>query len=492
MKNPLTALAESLLHSTTTASGQSTLPGWLVTPLAIAAGQDTVAPEEKGWVDENMVRKAIAIYRAASARSAGPAAIGWQFSPDGRQAIQVLPAPDDTLQQQAFTEFSRRIGSVTMNHPRLAPVLDAAIRQGYPFLAARIGASFQALTRRFDLPLPPRQALQIGEQAVSALEYAHYRDIYHGAFDLHDILVNEQGQISLLGIGVEQLRQRLGATGVTLITPLLPPEIEAGTQTPDKRTDVFAMGALLYILLTSRVPAAGQQITLSQTLPDVPAAVDDVLTKALAADPDNRYPSLVEMNRDLRVALRARRTVARPSTPAQRSVGPVPARKHAMSALPPHDETLSVRPGSAAPDGFPEQVAMPVIDISELDTMHEMPQIALPAALEFPLIPEIPKIDWAEMLQPVDLSELGGSASDLTYAHAETLAPDPLVAAAMAVKATEQAQQNRQRQMRRPAALDTHNQAAGPAASTPSASQPAAAPSDARQTPAKPRRTRRQ
>jgi hypothetical protein len=480
MKNPLTALAESLLHSTTTATGQSTLPDWLVTPLAMAAGQDTAASKEPGWVDENMVRKAIAIYRAASARSAGPAAMGWQFSPDGRQAIQVLPAPTDTLQQQAFTEFSRRIGSVTMNHPRLAPVLDAAMRQGYPFLAARIGASFQSLTRRFELPLPPQRALQIGEQAVSALEYAHYRDIFHGAFDLHDILVNEQGQISLLGVGVEQLRQRLGPPGVALITPLLPPEIEAGTQTPDKRTDVFAMGALLYILLTNRVPAAGQQITLSQTLPDVPAAVDAVLTKALAADPNDRYPSLVEMNRDLRVALRARRTVARPSTPAQRSVAPAPARRHATSALSPNDETQPARPGSATPDGFPEPVVIPVIDISVLDLMHEMPQVTLPAALEFPLTSEIPKIDWTEMLRPVDLSELGGDpSSDLAYSYAETLAPDPLVAAAMAVTATEQAQQNRQRQMRRPAA------------SAQPASQPATPPPSPRQTPAKPRRARR-
>lgn len=88
----------------------------------------------------------------------------------------------------------------------------------------------------------------------------------------------------------------------------------------------------------------------------------------------------------------------------------------------------------------------------------------------------MPKIDWAEMLRPVDLSELGGDpASDLTYAYAETLAPDPLVAAAMAVTATEQAQQNRQRQMRRPAA-----------SVSPPASQPHRRPARAKPRPAAP------
>lgn len=494
MKNPITALAESLLHNAVTPTGQSTLPDWLVTPLAMAAGQDMTAPKKAGWTDEDLLRKAIAIYRAASARSTDPAAVAWQFSADGQQAIQVLPAPTDNLQQQAFTELSRRIASATMNHPRLTPILEAAVRQGYPFLAARIGGGFQSLTRRFDLPLPPQQALQIGEQIMSALDYAHYRQIFHGAFDLHDVLVNEQGQVRLLGVGVEQLRQRLGAAGAALATPLLPPEVETGAQAPDMRTDVFAMGALLYVLLTGRVPAAGQPINLSETLPDVPVAIDAVLTRALAVDPNDRYPSLVEMNRDLRVALHGRRAVARPSTPPQRSADLAAARRH-PHAIAARREAPPARSASPTPDGFPDLVAMPVIDTSVLEHVLEMPEVAELAPLEFPSIPEIPRIDWTEMLRPVDLSELGGPASDLVYAQAETLAPDPLVAAMMAVTATEQAQQNRQRQMRRMAEGAGRGQAAGPAAGQPAAgpeptNQPAAPPSPG-QTPARPRRFRR-
>ena len=487
MRSPFGALAESVLNNTTTSTGQSALPGWLVAPLAVMAGHDTAVTRETGWADQNVVRKAIALYRAASARGGGQTAAIWQFSPDGRQAVQVLPPTTDSLQQQAFMELSRRLESVTMNHPRLAPVLEAAVQQGYPFLAARVGEGFETLTRRLGLPLDPGKALQIAEQVTSALEYAHYRGVIHGSFDLHDILINEQGQASLLGVGIEQLRQRMGVTGVMLASPLLPPEVESGAQPADKRTDVYAMGALLYVLLTGRVPAAGQQIHLSQSIPAVPAALDEVMTKALAVNPDERYPSLMEMNSDLRVALRAPRAVARPSTPAQRSVGPAPARTHPPSATSsrsggPTAPAPAKAPG-VTPDGFPEQLPMPVIDFSALEQVLVMPEVAALVAIEIPPAPEIPKVNWAEMLQPVDLSAFAGAEGALTYPAIETLAPDPLVAAAMAVKATEHTQQSRQRSARQAAesAAWPASAPAGGVAQPPAAAQP----------PAKPRRARR-
>lgn len=477
MRSPISDMAGSFLRNTTMPDGQSTLPGWLVTPLSMLAGYDTIGSGKKdaGWADERMVRKAIALYRAANLRG-GQGAVNWQFSADGRQAVQVLPVPTNSIQQQAFVELSRRLESVTMNHPRLAPILEAAVQQGYPFLAARISEGFQSLTKRFGLPLEPEMAMQVAEQVTSALEYAHYRGVFHGAFDLHDILVNERGQASLLGVGVEQLRQRLGATGVTILSPLMPPEVESGAQLPDMRTDVFAMASLVYILLTGRVPAAGQQIQLSHSIPAVPAALDAVLTKGLAVNPEERYPSLLEMNRDLRVALRAPRAVARPSVVAQQRVGSAPARK-SPSTPPPARRPQPAQAPSVTPDGFPEQLPMPEIDFSVLNQTLEMPEVEAWVKIEIPPAPEIPKIDWGEMLQMVDVSSLSSEIISLPYAAAETLEPDPLVAAAMAVKATEQRQQSRQRSRQAPESV-----------SRPQNPPPASKPQPA---PQKPRRTRR-
>lgn len=471
MKSPFSPFASSILHNTTTATGKSTLPGWMVAILALLAGETIAASPDTGWANENLVRKAIALYRAASLRSGGDAAVNWQFSSDGSQAIQVLPSPADPQQRQSFVDISRRLESVTMNHPRLAPILEASYQQGYPFLAARIEKGFQSLTRRFGLPLDPQQAMQIAEQVTSALEYAHYRGMIHGSFDLTDILVNERGQTNVLGVGVEQLRQRLGAGGVTIISPLLPPEVESGAQPADMRTDVYAMGALLYVLLTGRVPSAGQQIQLSQTLPAVPAALDAVLTKALAEKPEARYTSLMEMGRDLRVAMRAPRAATRPATAPPRRSDASPVRRTPSTPTVAHSAPQATKAPGTTPDGFPEPLPMPDIDFSSLNQVLEMPQIDAWVQIDIPPAPEIPKVDWAELLQLVDVSALSSETISLPYAAAETLAPDPLVAAAMAVKATEQKQQNRQRTARQPADTAPRPEAAPPPGKTPAAKQ---------------------
>ena len=114
---------------------------------------------------------------------------------------------------------------------------------------------------------------------------------------------------------------------------------------------------------------------------------------------------------------------------------------------------------------------MPEIDFSSLNQALEMPEVAEWVQIEIPPAPEIPQVDWAELLQLVDVSSFSSETISLPYAAAETLAPDPLVAAAMAVKATEQKQQSRQRAARQPA-------------------ESAPLPSKA-QSPAKPRRVRR-
>ncbi len=67
MKSPFSSIASSMLRSTTTADGHSTLPGWMLAPLALLAGEGgpPAGKKEAGWTDENLLRRAIALYRAA-------------------------------------------------------------------------------------------------------------------------------------------------------------------------------------------------------------------------------------------------------------------------------------------------------------------------------------------------------------------------------------------------------------------------------------------
>lgn len=120
---------------------------------------------------------------------------------------------------------------------------------------------------------------------------------------------------------------------------------------------------------------------------------------------------------------------------------------------------------------------MPDIDFSALNQTLEMPEVDAWVKIEIPPAPEIPKVDWAELLHLVDVSAYSSEIVSLPYAAAETLAPDPMVAAAMAVKATEQTQHSRQRAARQPAEAAPRPQTTAP----PAKEQP----------PTKPRRVRR-
>ena len=220
------------------------------------------------------------------------------------------------MQRQALLKLESLVQSTTINHPRLAPVFQTAFSQGYPYVAARLGQSAEALTKRFGLPMDPEQALRMTQQVAEALEYAHHRGLIHGSLGLDDILVTDSGQLTVLGVGVEQLRHLLEPQGPANVSTLAPPEVVAGEEA-DARADVFAVGALLYILLTGKMPAVGKPVALSQDLPAVPPAVDAVLTKALAADPGDRYPDLFEMSRDLRMAIHSPRSSTKRMAPAK-------------------------------------------------------------------------------------------------------------------------------------------------------------------------------
>jgi len=172
-------------------------------------------------------------------------------------------------------------------------------------------SSAEAVTKRFGLPMDPEQAMRMTQQVAEALEYAHHRGLIHGSLGLDDVLVTENGKLTVLGVGVEQLRRLLEPQGSPVLSTLAPPEVVAGAA-PDARADVFAVGALLYILLTGKMPALGKPVALSQDLPAVPRAIDAVLTKALAVDPDERYPDLFEMSRELRMAIHSPRSATKP------------------------------------------------------------------------------------------------------------------------------------------------------------------------------------
>lgn len=420
MAGSLSGIASQILQATTSPGGQSILPRFMIRPLAVLATTDSSGRQGKG-VSDALVREAIVLFDASRKRgqTSDRTVPGWRVSSDVAQAVQVLPPPIDELQLRTLARVGRRVQELTLNHPRLTPILEAAVREGYPYLVAQLGQGFEQLSRRAGLPMEPRQAFQITDQVMDALKYAHYVGFVHGALSLDDVLVNDRGVVSVLGVGLAQLRSLVDAETQIKSSPLLAPEA-VSNQPVGTPADVYATGALLFVLLTGQAPKAGQTVRISHSVPDVPPSVDAVLTRALAVDPADRYPDILSLSHALRMAMHS----------ARRHRTPAPAQ-------PAGDR--STRPGtrdSKRITGFPEPLPMPVPDVSVFTEVLQMPTFESLPVVEMPVIPQIPVIDWNALLQPVDVSKYSNSRIELPdFTDLDFV--DPLYAAAKAARDAE-------------------------------------------------------
>ena len=208
----------------------------------------------------------------------------------------------------------------------------------------------------------------------------------------------------------------------------------------------------------------------------MPPAVDAVLTKALAADPADRYPDLFEMSRDLRMAIHSPRSSTKRMAPAKAAV------KAAGLAAPPSDSRTKVAAPTAPPaggpakvvsqplpaiSGFPESLPMPMVDMAVFEQPLEMPEVASVEAVVMPVAPSMPKVDWNDLLRPVDLSAYGGLTIEIPHDPGLVLPIDPMLAAVQAVHAVENRPPSRKKPVAQPAPTAPKGTAAASQATQP-------------------------
>jgi WD40 repeat protein len=203
-----------------------------------------------------------------------------------------------------------------LDHPGIVPIYEVGTHQGQHFYAMGLveGGSLEALVR--EGPLPPRRAAALVEQVAEALDYAHGKGIVHRDLKPGNVLLDQDGRPRVTDFGLARqvlADSRLTVSGQVLGTPsYMPPEQAAGRADVGPAADVYALGALLYCLLTGRPPfqAATPVETLRQVLDHDPvaprqlnAAVDrdleTVCLKCLQKEPARRYPSARALAEDL-------------------------------------------------------------------------------------------------------------------------------------------------------------------------------------------------
>jgi tetratricopeptide (TPR) repeat protein len=237
-------------------------------------------------------------------------------------------APENEAYRTRFLREARAASA--LNHPHIARIYDyGETAGGQPFLVMELVAGEDLAHLLAHGGVTVLQAVRIAEEVAEALAEAHRSGIIHRDIKPSNILINERGQVKVLDFGLAKLYHEhtpaseesptvatsATAEGTVLGTPAYMSPEQAREAPLAPRSDLFALGAVLYECLTSRRAFAGANSVEilasvlhvdppppSQVNARVPPALDAVVAKALQKNPDARYQSAPEMLADLRAA----------------------------------------------------------------------------------------------------------------------------------------------------------------------------------------------
>jgi len=233
----------------------------------------------------------------------------------GREvAVKVLNA--DLLAPDRMARFkAEAVTLARLSHPHIAHVYELASSGDNLLMVMECiqGETLEQVVARHG-PLPIDRAVRIVAQVLDALQHAHRAGIVHRDLKPANLMVTAGGDVKVMDFGIARVQgaTRLTGEGYMLGTPAyMAPEQVRGDEV-DARTDLYAMGVVLYQLVTGRLPfeadttVAMIQKQLNepptparQLRGDIPAWLDDVLTRALAKPPAERFQS----SEELRLAL---------------------------------------------------------------------------------------------------------------------------------------------------------------------------------------------
>ncbi|MEJ2746545.1 MAG: serine/threonine-protein kinase, partial [Anaerolineae bacterium] len=220
-------------------------------------------------------------------------------------ALKILDpvlAKDESFVRR-FRREARR--TALLDHPNIVRVLDLDQANGEFFIAMEYVPSkdLRDLLSTGEL-MPLDQVVSITRQLGAALDYAHAHGLVHRDVKPGNVLVREDGTVKLTDFGLVHASEgsRLTQTGTTMGTPsYMSPEQTRGTEV-DGRADLYALGVMVYEFITGRVPFQGDTPVSTAYMhvhepPPLPStinqraggAIEAVLLKALAKNPDDRY-----------------------------------------------------------------------------------------------------------------------------------------------------------------------------------------------------------
>jgi serine/threonine-protein kinase len=283
----------------------------------------------------------------------------------GRAVAVKMLRPDLARDPSFQARFRREAHSAaSLNHPAVVAVYDTGEDEfagnPVPYIVMEYveGSTLRDLLasgRR----LMPERALEIVDGVLAALAYSHAHGIVHRDIKPANVMLTRAGDVKVMDFGIaravaDQSATMTATSAVIGTAQYLSPEQARGEQV-DARSDLYSTGCLLYELLTGRPPFVGdspvsvayqhvreEPLPLSALDPDVPAAVDAIVMRALTKDREQRYQNADEMRADIGRAL-AGRDVAAPTAvvaaaATQRIAAPPAPPTSTFAVLPEHQQ----------------------------------------------------------------------------------------------------------------------------------------------------------
>ncbi|MDN3240615.1 Stk1 family PASTA domain-containing Ser/Thr kinase [Glycomyces tritici] len=254
----------------------------------------------------------------------------------GRDVAVKLLRADLSRDESFLIRFQREAqNSASLNHPNIVAVFDTGEDGGIPYMVMEFvnGRTLKEVLiaeGRFDAAT----ACEVVADMCSALDFSHKHHIIHRDVKPGNVMLSDTNQVKVMDFGIARALASNQATmtqtsAVIGTAQYLSPE-QARGETVDARSDVYAVGCVLYELLVGHPPFTGDNPVSvayqhvreearppSELNPNVPDSVDAVIMKALAKNPENRYHSAGAMREDLIRAARGQAVMA----PAVMSAG---------------------------------------------------------------------------------------------------------------------------------------------------------------------------
>lgn len=234
-------------------------------------------------------------------------------------AVKILRG--DLAEDEKFVRRFQReaISASSLNDPNIVEVYDVGEDNGKYFIVMEYveGKTLkQLIKKRGSLTLP--EVVDIMLQLTSAIAHAHESYIIHRDIKPQNVIILEDGRVKIMdfGIAVALNAGELTQTNSVMGTVYYIPPEQANGGKADIKSDIYSLGILMYELVTGHVPFKGDNPvevaikhmneelpSICEYDPDMPQSIENIILKAAAKNPQNRYSSAKEMYEDLKTAL---------------------------------------------------------------------------------------------------------------------------------------------------------------------------------------------